>query len=145
VQQDGVVRMPQAHASMAAEPLLDLGARMLPIAPDFDERGLLGFALHPKFARGGSFFVSCSAPLRAGALGYQASRPLPTSITMHTASARRGAIEGTRMYSSSLLCAPKPRSPKLSSTPPLGLKPAYAASVPPPVARSRISSGSRGP
>ena len=67
VQQDGVVRVLQADGGMAAEPFLDLRPRMLPVAQDFEERGLLGFALHPDFARNGRFFVTYSAPLRASA------------------------------------------------------------------------------
>lgn len=67
VQQDGVVRVLQADGTLAAEPFLDLRPRMLPIAQDFEERGLLGFALHPGFARNGRFFVTYSAPLRASA------------------------------------------------------------------------------
>jgi uncharacterized protein (TIGR03382 family) len=43
---------------------MDLRSRMLPVANDFEERGLLGFALHPQFAKNGRFFVSYSSPLR---------------------------------------------------------------------------------
>ena len=67
VQQDGVVRVLQADGRVASEPFLDLRPRMLPVAQDFEERGLLGFALHPDFARNGRFFVTYSAPLRPSA------------------------------------------------------------------------------
>ena len=67
VQQDGLVRLLQADGTVAAEPFLDLRPRMLPVVNDFEERGLLGLALHPDFARNGRLFVTYSAPLRASA------------------------------------------------------------------------------
>lgn len=67
VQQDGVVRVLTADNRLAPEPFLDLRSRMLPLEQNFDERGLLGFALHPDFARNGRVFATYSAPLRAGA------------------------------------------------------------------------------
>ncbi len=67
VQQDGLVKLMLPDGSVQPEPFLDLRSRMLPIANDFEERGLLGFALHPQFANNGRFFVSYSAPLRASA------------------------------------------------------------------------------
>ena len=67
VQQDGVVRVLGADNVLAPEPFLDLRARMLPLEQNFEERGLLGFALHPGFARNGRMFASYSAPLRSSA------------------------------------------------------------------------------
>jgi len=67
VQQDGVVRVLLPDGHVAAEPLLDLRPHMLPVANDFEERGLLGLALHPQFARNGRLFVTYSAPLRPSA------------------------------------------------------------------------------
>lgn len=67
VQQDGVVRVLDRDGNLVAEPFLDLRPRMLDLEQNFDERGLLGFALHPQFARNGRVFVSYSAPLRASA------------------------------------------------------------------------------
>jgi len=67
VQQDGLVKVMLSDGQIQAEPFLDLRSRMLPIANDFEERGLLGFALHPQFSKNGRFFVSYSAPLRASA------------------------------------------------------------------------------
>jgi glucose/arabinose dehydrogenase len=67
VQQDGLVRVLRADGKLDAEPLLDLRPRMLALEKNFEERGLLGFALHPEFRRNGRVFASYSAPLRGGA------------------------------------------------------------------------------
>lgn len=48
-------------------PLLDLRPRLLPLEQGFEERGLLGFAIHPDFATNGRVYVSYAAPLRATA------------------------------------------------------------------------------
>ncbi|MDH4981073.1 PQQ-dependent sugar dehydrogenase [Hyphomicrobium sp. D-2] len=66
-QQDGVVRVLDRDGKLQPEPFLDLRDRLLPLQHDFEERGLLGFALHPDFARNGRVFASYSAPLRSGA------------------------------------------------------------------------------
>jgi glucose/arabinose dehydrogenase len=67
VQQDGLVKLMDAEGKVQTEPVMDLRSRMLPVADDFEERGLLGFALHPQFAKNGRFFVSYSSPLRDSA------------------------------------------------------------------------------
>ncbi len=67
VQQDGVVRLLGADGSLADQPFLDLRPHLLTLSNDFEERGLLGFALHPQFARNGRIYVTYSAPLRASA------------------------------------------------------------------------------
>ena len=64
VQQDGLVKLMAADGKVQPEPVMDLRSRLLPVANDFEERGLLGFALHPQFAKNGRFFVSYSSPLR---------------------------------------------------------------------------------
>ncbi len=66
-QQDGVVRVLSRDGTLAPQPFLDLRGRMLALEKNFDERGLLGFALHPDFARNGRVFASYSAPLRTNA------------------------------------------------------------------------------
>jgi glucose/arabinose dehydrogenase len=48
------------------EPFLDLRNRVVDLNSVYDERGLLGLAFHPDFATNGRFYVSYSAPLRAG-------------------------------------------------------------------------------
>jgi glucose/arabinose dehydrogenase len=67
VQQDGLVKVMERDGKVVPEPFLDLRGRMLPLANDFEERGLLGFALHPQFARNGRFVVAYAAPLRDSA------------------------------------------------------------------------------
>ena len=47
-------------------PFLDLRGRVIKLNSFYDERGLLGFAFHPHFVANGKFYVSYSAPLRAG-------------------------------------------------------------------------------
>jgi glucose/arabinose dehydrogenase len=47
-------------------PFLDLRERVVKLNSFYDERGLLGLAFHPHFAANGKFYVSYSAPLRAG-------------------------------------------------------------------------------
>ena len=51
-------------AGVSATPLLDLRPHLLELKNDFEERGLLGFALHPEFASNGRLYVSYAAPLR---------------------------------------------------------------------------------
>ncbi len=67
VQQDGLVKVLMPDGKVLAEPFLDMRSRMFSLQNDFEERGLLGFALHPQYARNGRFFISYSAPLRDSA------------------------------------------------------------------------------
>jgi glucose/arabinose dehydrogenase len=48
------------------KPFLDLRERVVKLNSFYDERGLLGLAFHPEFGTNGRFYVSYSAPLRAG-------------------------------------------------------------------------------
>jgi glucose/arabinose dehydrogenase len=53
--------------SLLPTPMLDLGSKLVPERPGFDERGLLGLAFHPSFGQLGSpnadkFYVYYSAP-----------------------------------------------------------------------------------
>lgn len=67
VQQDGVVRVLGADGKLAPEAFIDLRPRMLALEKNFEERGLLGFTLHPDFAHNGRVYASYSAPLRSTA------------------------------------------------------------------------------
>lgn len=67
VEQTGLIRLMQADGTILYEPFLDISDRMVQISPGYDERGLLGLALHPEFSENGRLFVFYSAPLRDGA------------------------------------------------------------------------------
>lgn len=65
--QIGLIRILTADGLLLPQPLLDLRARMVTLEPGYDERGLLGFVLHPDFAMPGAagmglFYVYYSAP-----------------------------------------------------------------------------------
>ena len=67
VDQAGTIRVLRSTGELVAAPFLDLRSRIVPLMPDFDERGVLGLAFHPDYRSNGRFFVYDSAPLRAGA------------------------------------------------------------------------------
>ncbi|HEX5809306.1 MAG TPA: PQQ-dependent sugar dehydrogenase, partial [Anaerolineales bacterium] len=65
VEQTGVIWI-IAEGRRSERPFLDLRDRVVELNSFYDERGLLGLAFHPDFASNGRFYVSYSAPLRAG-------------------------------------------------------------------------------
>jgi glucose/arabinose dehydrogenase len=65
--QAGQVRVISREGVLQPEPFLDLRGQLVPLSPNYDERGLLGLAFHPQFAANGRFFVHYSAPLQQGA------------------------------------------------------------------------------
>jgi glucose/arabinose dehydrogenase len=67
VDQIGLIRVLLPDGQLLAEPFLDVRDRLVTLMPNFDERGLLGLAFHPRYAENGRFFVFYSAPLRDGA------------------------------------------------------------------------------
>jgi glucose/arabinose dehydrogenase len=67
VDQAGTIRILRPDGTLAPEPFVDLRDRMVPLMPRFEERGVLGLAFHPRFAKNGRLFIFYSAPLRAGA------------------------------------------------------------------------------
>ena len=62
IEQLGRVRVIE-DGELLAEPLLDIRHKIVDLIPDFDERGLLGLALHPKFNENGKFYISYSSHL----------------------------------------------------------------------------------
>jgi glucose/arabinose dehydrogenase len=74
VDQIGLIRVLLPSGALAPAPFLDLRSRIVPLMPEFDERGALGLAFHPRYASNGRFFVFYTAPLRPGApAGYDAT------------------------------------------------------------------------
>jgi glucose/arabinose dehydrogenase len=62
--QVGIIYVLTEEGERLDEPFLDLSDRMIELREGFDERGLLGLALHPEYEQNGRFFVYYSAPLR---------------------------------------------------------------------------------
>lgn len=67
--QSGLIHLLNADDSLADQPFLDIRDRLLPLRQDFEERGLLGLAIHPDYLQNGRVFVTYSAPLADGAPG----------------------------------------------------------------------------
>ncbi|HEX6270136.1 MAG TPA: PQQ-dependent sugar dehydrogenase [Anaerolineales bacterium] len=67
VDQIGLIRILMPDGTLLPDPFLDISDRLVPLMSGFDERGLLGLALHPEYATNSRFFVYYSAPLREGA------------------------------------------------------------------------------
>ena len=63
--QTGIIRV-IANGIQLEKPLLDIRHRVVKLSDFYDERGLLGLALHPDFVTNGRFYVSYSAPLQTG-------------------------------------------------------------------------------
>ncbi len=65
--QVGTIHVLTKEGALLEKPFLDLRDRMAEVKNGFDERGLLGLALHPKFNSNRKFYVVYNAPLRKGA------------------------------------------------------------------------------
>lgn len=64
VDQTGLIWLMEPDGTLLDEPFLDLSERIVPLREGFEERGLLGVAAHPDYARNGRLYVHYSAPLR---------------------------------------------------------------------------------
>ncbi len=62
--QVGTIQILTKDGTLLEKPFLDLRSRLIKLNQGFDERGLLGLTLHPKFAQNGKLYVMYSAPLR---------------------------------------------------------------------------------
>lgn len=61
--QSGAIHLLLPDNSIAEKPFLDIKNRMLPVRQDFEERGLLGMAIHPEFKINGRVYVTYTALL----------------------------------------------------------------------------------
>ncbi len=59
-----VVHVTNGSPQLMSAPLLDIRDKMIPLNPQYDERGLLGLALHPQFADNGYVYVFYTIPPR---------------------------------------------------------------------------------
>src|SRR2546427_10083610 len=65
--QIGVVYVLTKDGGKAEQPFFDVRSRLAKLKDAFDERGLLGLALHPRFKENRKVYMTYSAPLRSGA------------------------------------------------------------------------------
>ncbi|GBD44942.1 Quinoprotein glucose dehydrogenase B [bacterium HR40] len=63
IEQDGRVKILTKDGKLLPEPFLDIRHKLKPQWSDFDEKGLLGIAFHPKFKENGRFYIAYSAPI----------------------------------------------------------------------------------
>jgi glucose/arabinose dehydrogenase len=63
-EQTGKIRLVK-YGKMSESPVLDLQSKLVKISNSYDERGLLGLALHPKFSTNKKFYVFYSTPSSA--------------------------------------------------------------------------------
>jgi glucose/arabinose dehydrogenase len=62
IEQNGRIKILEG-GKLNPTPFLDIRSKIKPLFHDFDERGLLGLAFHPKFKDNGKFYVAYSAHL----------------------------------------------------------------------------------
>lgn len=65
--QVGTIYLLNKDGTLSEKLFFDLRERMVKLRNGFDERGLLGFALHPKFRQNGKLYIFYTAPRRASA------------------------------------------------------------------------------
>jgi glucose/arabinose dehydrogenase len=91
VDQVGLIRILRPDGTLVGRPFLDVRDRLVRLTQSFDERGLLGLAFHPDYAKNGRFFVYYSAPLRPGApAGFNATS---TISEFHVSAADRDSAD----------------------------------------------------
>ena len=66
VDQVGVVRIITREGRLLGEPFLDLRKEIVELQEQYDERGLLGLAFHPRYRENGRFYAWYSVPARPG-------------------------------------------------------------------------------
>ncbi len=63
VEQRGIIYILDKNNQLLSSPFLDLKDKITKLSSNYDERGLLGMALHPDFKKNGRFFVYYSSTL----------------------------------------------------------------------------------
>jgi glucose/arabinose dehydrogenase len=66
IDQVGKIWIVPEGGNKLATPFLDLSSKLVSLSPNYDERGLIGFAFHPQYRQNGRFFVYYQLPPRAG-------------------------------------------------------------------------------
>jgi glucose/arabinose dehydrogenase len=66
-EQTGTILILMPDGKLAPTPFIDLSKKIVKLDWEFDERGLLGLAFHPKFKENGKFYVVYTAPVRSDA------------------------------------------------------------------------------
>jgi glucose/arabinose dehydrogenase len=61
IEQIGTIKVLQPDGKMSL--FLDIKEKIIPLVPEFDERGLLGLAFHPDYKNNGLFYISYSVTL----------------------------------------------------------------------------------
>jgi glucose/arabinose dehydrogenase len=69
VDQAGTIHVANKNGQLREELFLDLRSKLCDLKKGFDERGLVGLALHPKFQENRKLYAYYTAPLRTGASG----------------------------------------------------------------------------
>lgn len=64
--QAGKIWIVDKNGNKLAAPFLDVAGMMVALNPNYDERGLLGFAFHPDYRLNGKFYVYYNRPARPG-------------------------------------------------------------------------------
>lgn len=65
--QSGLIHLLTAEGKLQPKPFLDIRKRLRMLEDGFEERGLLGMAIHPDFSTNGQVYVTYTAPLAADA------------------------------------------------------------------------------
>src|SRR5829696_3695663 len=66
IDQIGKIWLLDAIGNKMATPFMDVSAKLVPLSPFYDERGLLGLAFHPDYKTNGKFYIYYTAPRREG-------------------------------------------------------------------------------
>jgi glucose/arabinose dehydrogenase len=73
IEQTGLLRVLSRDGRLLPRPFLDLRSRLVELESNYDERGLLGLAFHPRYRRNGRLFVFYSARPRPDAPSFAES------------------------------------------------------------------------